>query len=246
MLKFGKRPFPMIGKLSELLVSGHRAGFFFDMGTTSPRSPLDLKMQSSSPRGLKNYDLGGVGLGIVAALEKSSHNGREILPKYAVCGQNLNQSEPIPVSSAQNCDGFSTRGLQEFEEDSLENYTYVTQRGQNKSFTRVYYDGGDCNTSSMHHHVEDDLQTCNDNNLASVFPTSDFLSSCHLCKKNLHGKDIYMYRGESAFCSTECRATQMMMDESKERCRSEALRSVEVSGSSCSRDQIFSTGILVI
>ncbi|KAL6290168.1 hypothetical protein ACE6H2_007678 [Prunus campanulata] len=55
-----------------------------------------------------------------------------------------------------------------------------------------------------------------------------------------------MYREESAFCSTECRATKMMMDESKEWCRSEALRSVEVSGSSCSRYQIFSTGILVI
>lgn len=194
MLKFAKRPFPMIGKISELLVHGNRAGFS-DTGT-SPRSPLDLKMQPSpSPRGLKSYDVGCVGLGIVAALEKSAHSGREILAKYGVFSPKTNRSDPIPVNSGQNSDGFSSRGGQEFEEDSLENYTYVTLRGQNKPCTKVYYDGGDCAGSAMHRRTGDGgLTICDDELESSDFPTSDFLSCCHLCKKSLHGKDIYMYR----------------------------------------------------
>ncbi|KAF3664522.1 putative MATE efflux family protein 9-like [Capsicum annuum] len=41
-----------------------------------------------------------------------------------------------------------------------------------------------------------------------------FLDSCFLCKeKLLPGKDIYMYKGERAFCSVECRCKQILMDE---------------------------------
>ncbi|KAI4344636.1 hypothetical protein L6164_011839 [Bauhinia variegata] len=232
-----KRTQTMIGKLSELLIPG--AG--------SPRSPLDLKMQS--PRGLKNYDLGGVGLGIVAALDKSSDNGREILPKYAVCTSNLNRSSPTPVLSMKNPDGFS-KGVNEIDVGSMENYTYVTYHVPEKTFTKVYYDGGE---------VVDCRHGNNKNSGFGVqrripatlveepsFPTSDFLSSCHLCRKKLHGKDIYMYRGEKAFCSPECRSSQIMMDERKEQCRSEAPKSVELSSSPYARDQIFSTGILAL
>ncbi|XP_050371550.1 FCS-Like Zinc finger 13-like [Argentina anserina] len=254
MLKLSKKPFPMIEKLSEMLVSGNRAGFL-DVGS-SPRGPLDLKLQSPSPspRGLKSYDAGGVGLGIVAALEKSSHNGREILPKCAVYGHGSNRSNPIPVSSAQKSD----EGFHELEdEDSEENYTFVTCHGRNKSITKVYYDGGDCRTSTEHHvsfatchvtHVNPDQNQNNKQKQAPLYPTSAFLSSCHLCSKTLDGLDIYMYRGDKAFCSTECRATQIMNDERKEQCRSEtSRRSADVSSSPYSRDQIFfCTGILAI
>ncbi|KAL5572322.1 hypothetical protein UlMin_021919 [Ulmus minor] len=239
----------MIGKFSELLVSGNRPGFF-DAGS-SPRSPLDLKVQS--PRGLKNYNVGGIGLGIVAALEKSGNGGRDNMAKYAICGSNSTRSDPIPVSSTKNSDGFCRKGCGEFDEESLENYTYVTCRGPNKkSFTKVYYDGvefgkvsnqrndfGRNNNPSIF-----DVPSGSSTEEISVFPTSDFLSSCHLCRKKLHGKDIYMYRGEKAFCSPECRSRQIMMDERKERCRSEASR--DVSSSSCSRGQIFSAGIVAI
>uniref|UniRef100_A0A1S3XY54 FLZ-type domain-containing protein n=1 Tax=Nicotiana tabacum TaxID=4097 RepID=A0A1S3XY54_TOBAC len=78
------------------------------------------------------------------------------------------------------------------------------------------------------------------------YPDSDFLSSCHLCNKKLHGKDIYMYRGEKAFCSTECRYSQIVMDEHKEKCSSEISRSVDIATSPYANDQIFSTGILAI
>lgn len=47
--------------------------------------------------------------------------------------------------------------------------------------------------------------------------SEDFLSFCHGCRKSLgQGKDIFMYRGERAFCSDECRQIEMMSDDSDE------------------------------
>ncbi|KAI5597750.1 hypothetical protein BDE02_02G086400 [Populus trichocarpa] len=49
--------------------------------------------------------------------------------------------------------------------------------------------------------------------------TAHFLRACSLCKRRLiPGRDIYMYRGDSAFCSLECRQQQMSLDERKEKC----------------------------
>ncbi|EOY30208.1 Zf-FLZ domain - like 10 [Theobroma cacao] len=240
----GKRPRPMIGKLSELLVSGSKPGFL-DLAT-SPRGPLDLK--SPSPRGLKRFDVGGVGLGIVAALEKSSDSCR-----HAICSSNLNRSKAIVVSSGRNWDGLRGR-CEDLEMESLENYTYVTSHGPGKSSTKVYYDGGERRRSSSGHDrngfgaVKETTPAARfvEGDVVPTYPTSDFLSTCHLCRKKLHGKDIYMYRGEKAFCSTECRSTQIMMDERKEQCRSEASRSAKVPSSPYNTGQIFSTGILAI
>ncbi|CAA2995326.1 Hypothetical predicted protein [Olea europaea subsp. europaea] len=56
-------------------------------------------------------------------------------------------------------------------------------------------------------------------NSADFVETADFLRACSLCKRRLvPGRDIYMYRGDSAFCSSECRQQQMTQDERKEKC----------------------------
>ncbi|MED6109373.1 hypothetical protein PIB30_031988 [Stylosanthes scabra] len=48
--------------------------------------------------------------------------------------------------------------------------------------------------------------------------TPHFLRSCSLCRRRLvPGRDIYMYRGDSAFCSLECRQHQMNQDEKKDK-----------------------------
>ncbi|GLT93841.1 hypothetical protein SLE2022_116140 [Rubroshorea leprosula] len=65
--------------------------------------------------------------------------------------------------------------------------------------------------------------------------TSNFLSACSLCKRRLiPGRDIYMYRGDSAFCSLECRQFQMTQDEKKEKCslasKNEAVASSAATG----------------
>uniref|UniRef100_A0A0A9D4I8 FLZ-type domain-containing protein n=1 Tax=Arundo donax TaxID=35708 RepID=A0A0A9D4I8_ARUDO len=41
-----------------------------------------------------------------------------------------------------------------------------------------------------------------------------YLESCFLCKKSIACNcDIFMYKGDAAFCSEECRQDQMDMDE---------------------------------
>ncbi|XP_022738959.1 protein MARD1-like [Durio zibethinus] len=48
----------------------------------------------------------------------------------------------------------------------------------------------------------------------SSYQSESFLSSCYTCKKNLgQGKDIFIYGGEKAFCSIECRCQEMMLEE---------------------------------
>ncbi|XP_021285984.1 uncharacterized protein LOC110417782 [Herrania umbratica] len=45
-----------------------------------------------------------------------------------------------------------------------------------------------------------------------------FLDACFLCKKPLGGnRDIFMYRGDTPFCSEDCRQEQIDIDEAKEK-----------------------------
>ncbi|CAK9166979.1 unnamed protein product [Ilex paraguariensis] len=54
----------------------------------------------------------------------------------------------------------------------------------------------------------------------SSMETAHFLRTCGLCKRRLAlGRDIYMYMGDTAFCSVECREQQMKQDERKEKLR---------------------------
>eukprot|EP00268_Persea_americana_P012808 TRINITY_DN15490_c0_g1_i1.p1 TRINITY_DN15490_c0_g1~~TRINITY_DN15490_c0_g1_i1.p1 ORF type:complete len:119 (+),score=22.71 TRINITY_DN15490_c0_g1_i1:184-540(+) len=49
---------------------------------------------------------------------------------------------------------------------------------------------------------------------STPLPAITFLDACFLCKKRLSpGRDIYMYRGDRAFCTVECRCKQIFMDE---------------------------------
>ncbi|CAI0628022.1 unnamed protein product [Linum tenue] len=49
------------------------------------------------------------------------------------------------------------------------------------------------------------------------FCNQDFLASCNLCKKLLQGLDIFMYRGEKAFCSPECREKHIRNEDYREK-----------------------------
>ncbi|OAY56037.1 FCS-Like Zinc finger 15 isoform X2 [Manihot esculenta] len=75
---------------------------------------------------------------------------------------------------------------------------------------------------------------------SSVYPhSSNFLEHCFLCgQKLLPGKDIYMYKGDIAFCSVECRCRQIFMDEEetmrKENCSLAAIKPTSASSSSSS------------
>ncbi|XP_077224946.1 FCS-Like Zinc finger 6-like [Tasmannia lanceolata] len=62
-------------------------------------------------------------------------------------------------------------------------------------------------------------------NSGELIQTAHFLRACGLCKRRLApGRDIYMYRGDTAFCSLECRQQQMNQDERKEKCSSASMK----------------------
>lgn len=51
-----------------------------------------------------------------------------------------------------------------------------------------------------------------------IHSTPHFLQTCGLCNCRLApGRDIYMYRGDTAFCSLECREQQIKQDKRKEK-----------------------------
>lgn len=204
---------PVIEILSGSLVSGSNSGQL--EVCRSPRS------RNQSPTGMKrSFDFGGVGLGIVAALEKSDG----LTANSALFSRNLSRSKPIQARKAKNCCDGGVGG----------------RKGDDRTPFRIQ----NGNRSSVFHISPPRFG-------GEASPSPDFLNSCDLCHKKLHGKDIFMYRGEKAFCSTECRYGQMVLDERTDKCSSEASRpatAVEVTaGSPYANGQVFSpAGILAI
>ncbi|MED6185639.1 hypothetical protein PIB30_059046 [Stylosanthes scabra] len=79
----------------------------------------------------------------------------------------------------------------------------------------------------------------NNNSHNTFFLNPTFLELCFLCRKKLlPGKDIYMYKGDKAFCSVECRSKQIFMDEEeaiqRENCSMAAMKMKHTSSSSSS------------
>ncbi|CAA0833886.1 Protein of unknown function (DUF581 [Striga hermonthica] len=216
----GKKSRPVIGILTGSLIPGNKA--HSDNRTTQ------------SPKGLKrSFDYGAVGLGIAAALESDFPSNRALIRR------NSSRSSPMPVSPPPNNPQRGNRFfMEQIESESFEEeYTIVTRHSPNKPCTKVSSRAGVFHISPPRF-----SSAC-----GGGAPADDFLSSCHLCRKKLHGEDIYMYRGEKAFCSTECRYREIAMDERIEKCGSEATRVVDLSSSGyAGGGQIFTAGILAI
>uniref|UniRef100_A0A0E0JW74 FLZ-type domain-containing protein n=1 Tax=Oryza punctata TaxID=4537 RepID=A0A0E0JW74_ORYPU len=175
-------------------------------------------VSSSEPRPRRSFDGGatGVGLGIVAAMSRACLT---------------TEAEPIAIGAA------ARRRARE-EAELSESYTCVITHvagvdGASSSVRkRVYFGFGD---GGGGWHVEADEE--------ETAPAADFLSRCFLCDKRLDGLDIYMYRGEKAFCSSECRCHQMLMDDHADNCGSEALKANEYSASPHSAPLPFSLSV---
>ncbi|WOK96763.1 hypothetical protein Cni_G05470 [Canna indica] len=55
--------------------------------------------------------------------------------------------------------------------------------------------------------------SAHDEDLEDLGTSLEFLNACGVCRRPLRsGHDIYIYRGESAFCSNECREKHMKRD----------------------------------
>ncbi|MCO5549169.1 hypothetical protein L7F22_002636 [Adiantum nelumboides] len=64
------------------------------------------------------------------------------------------------------------------------------------------------------HHAQAAFQQASE----TLIPRVSFLENCFLCKRRLkHERDIFIYRGDAAFCTEECRQRQILKDESHAR-----------------------------
>jgi len=89
-----------------------------------------------------------------------------------------------------------------------EDYTCVRKHGPNPKTTHIF---GDC---ILERHDNEFIAKVSKfegheikpSEVMNSYPYDDFLSFCYSCKKKLEGEDIYMYRGEKAFCSWNCRS----------------------------------------
>ncbi|KAG6431588.1 hypothetical protein SASPL_109667 [Salvia splendens] len=150
---------------------------------------------------------GVVGLGILAAMRGDRGQQHDLF---------LNNGAALAISpkSASNSIHVINGSRKRIGVEECEEYTCVISHvGENLVKKREYFEGD-----------------INDGVVAGGFAAesggaevyADFLNSCGMCEKKLHGLDVFMYRGDKAFCSAECRCKQISMDEQKEKCHSEA------------------------
>ncbi|KAF5754031.1 putative Zf-FLZ domain-containing protein [Helianthus annuus] len=100
-----------------------------------------------------------------------------------------------------------------------EDYTCVRKHGPNPKTTHIF---GDC---ILERHEDEFIAkslTCEEHaikpaEVENSYLPDNFLSFCYSCKKKLEGEDIYMYRGEKAFCSWNCRAEEILIEEEMEK-----------------------------
>ncbi|CAI8614218.1 unnamed protein product [Vicia faba] len=86
------------------------------------------------------------------------------------------------------------------EMELSEEYTCVKSHGPNPRTTHIF-----------NNHVVEESYCCLPQKSNSSY--GNFLRVCYTCKKHLEQtKDIFIYRGEKAFCSKECRHREMVID----------------------------------
>ncbi|KAJ4837971.1 hypothetical protein Tsubulata_031784 [Turnera subulata] len=156
----------------------------------------------------------------------------------------------LTLTSISNGSGTCVIGsLSASEIELSEDYTCVITHGPNPKKTHIYGDMIlECPANDSTNFVKDEgkefvlPQAASTPAIPNPFPSNDFLSFCCYCNKKLdEGKDIYIYRGEKAFCSLACRAQEIMIDEALEKSTN---ISSEDAPSSDNSGLVFETGIM--
>ncbi|OIW05007.1 hypothetical protein TanjilG_06419 [Lupinus angustifolius] len=152
-----------------------------------------------------------IGLALVSALkdEPFDENSGEPNKGNVLFGTKLR----LKVKESQNKDD-STREVVEgvvsmSEMELSEEYTCViSHHGPNKKTTHIF---NNCIVEENYSH----FSVPKNSHLYAI--SESFLSFCYTCKKHLdQTKDIFIYRGEKAFCSPECRYREMVLDHNSE------------------------------
>ncbi|XP_064956945.1 FCS-Like Zinc finger 8-like isoform X2 [Musa acuminata AAA Group] len=111
---------------------------------------------------------------------------------------------------------FFTGRLPPPEMELSEDYTRVILHGPNPRTTHIF---DNCIIESCTNGFATPMSERRSSSDRPGYAVDDFLSFCYGCKKKFgSGEDIYMYRGDKAFCSHECRHHEMLLDEGKDKC----------------------------
>lgn len=145
----------------------------------------------------------------------SSHSPAESPKSPVDFGIKTRNSQCFSPFSGNPEKNFS-RQLSLKEMELSEDYTCVITHGPNPKTTHIF---DDCIVENCCIN-DDDITSDHPREMESGFeinvstsPSPNFLSYCYTCRDILEqGKDIYIYRGEKAFCSHECRCQEMIID----------------------------------
>lgn len=164
-------------------------------------------------------------------------------------GSKLPGPGSLPASSSRRFVG----SVSASEIEQSEDYTRIIARGPNPKTTHIFGDcileprtvGGGGDEAAAMESKEGAAGCCYfvvKSAAEAAAGADDFLSSCFACKKKLEGNDIYIYRGEKAFCSANCRDQEIQLEEEAENNTGSASPR-----SSCSsiHDDIFMAGMVV-
>ncbi|CAK9166605.1 unnamed protein product [Ilex paraguariensis] len=150
-------------------------------------------------------------------------------------------SFPVSIGSGNGLTGSLSASEIELSED----YTCVRTHGSNPKTVHIF---GDCilechNNTNFSKSEEQEVALPQEVKFPEVpvaYPSSGFLSFCYSCEKKLEGEDIYMYRGEKAFCSWSCRSQEILIEEAIEK-TDDVSKSIKSNG--C--DELFETGLFI-
>ncbi|KAF2301302.1 hypothetical protein GH714_022497 [Hevea brasiliensis] len=152
------------------------------------------------------------------------------LPQFSGgCTQTDNSSEikssslPVPIGSSHGCVG----SLSAREIELSEDYTCIISYGPNPKTTHIFGDCIlECHTNEMSNfdktqNLGSELPqeaNCLELEGPTSHPSNEFLSFCYSCKKKLEkGDDIYINRGEKAFCSFDCHSEEIFAEDETEK-----------------------------
>ncbi|XP_031261080.1 FCS-Like Zinc finger 10-like [Pistacia vera] len=157
---------------------------------------------------------------------------------------NFSHVKPDSMSVTSGSGNGFIEALSGSEIELSEDYTCVISHGPNPKTTHIY---GDCILEGHSNELMNNIckgevkETEGVKSSTTPYPSVDFLSFCYTCRKKLEGKDIYIYRGEKAFCSFDCRSQEISIDEEMEK----IIRSSENSPTSDDVEELFETGIFI-
>ncbi|KAJ0981679.1 hypothetical protein J5N97_009934 [Dioscorea zingiberensis] len=109
-----------------------------------------------------------------------------------------------------------TGSLSPREMELSEDYTRVTIHGPNPKTTHIF---DNCIIESYRERSFASKKSCYEDNCKPpmLYPSDKFLSHCGTCKKSLSlGQDIFIYKGEKAFCTQECRSEWMLKEDDED------------------------------